>query len=174
MHKLLKPFAIVTNITQAAHCRLDQVVVTLGYLYFEFLKLRGPFGPTIPPTENTTICTVFLSSLNKRWRKADQLPFIGALIPNPRDKTSLFSVISGYSLQSNVYMLFCTLWSHFFGNSARDGLYQSLLEWLTVTGQFKYAKTWEQESIKAIGTVSYCLSYDINKHDHIHYLIHVV
>ncbi|QRW18642.1 hypothetical protein RhiXN_00048 [Rhizoctonia solani] len=66
----LEPLAIAANVSQAATTRLDHILVELGRLYYTFSNLG--FNPKIRE------CV--LESLERRWGKADQDPFILARV----------------------------------------------------------------------------------------------
>jgi hypothetical protein len=64
---------IAANITQAAHTRLDHVLLTLGNLFRIYSH----------PALDTQIRDCIHNSLEKRWAKADQDVFILAVFFNP-------------------------------------------------------------------------------------------
>ena len=102
----LEPLAIAANTLQSEHCRPDQVLVTFGMLYFEYSKLSG--------AENQTIKEALLSSISRRWEKADQHIFIAAIFLNPLLKTSLFSHTYHFTL-NGLYNILSGLWARFTG-----------------------------------------------------------
>ncbi|KAH9941964.1 hypothetical protein B0H21DRAFT_751962 [Amylocystis lapponica] len=70
---LLEPLAIAANVTQAAHTRLDHVLLTLANLF------RIYSSTTVEPNVRDRIT----ASLEKRWKAADQDVFIMAVFLNP-------------------------------------------------------------------------------------------
>ena len=71
----LEPLAIAANVTQAAFCRLDTVLLTFGFLVMQYEQ-----------TTDEADCTAsksIISSLEKRWMAADQDIFIATVIVNP-------------------------------------------------------------------------------------------
>ena len=81
----LEPLARAANITQAAFCHLDQILLTFGSLsiYYKDIKAKDP--------ANVLGCTAILDSIEKWWAKADQDIFIATVILNPFVKTAVFS-----------------------------------------------------------------------------------
>ena len=69
----LEPLAITANITQSSFCRLDQVLLTFGFLVMQYQNLN----------EDAIACDAIINSLELRWKKADQELFIGAVLVNP-------------------------------------------------------------------------------------------
>ncbi|THU82735.1 hypothetical protein K435DRAFT_808052 [Dendrothele bispora CBS 962.96] len=65
LRDLLKPFAIATNAAQSDHCRLNTILLLLGYLYHIHNNSRI----------NARIRSAIHSSLEKRWKKVDQDAF---------------------------------------------------------------------------------------------------
>ncbi|THU88733.1 hypothetical protein K435DRAFT_556512, partial [Dendrothele bispora CBS 962.96] len=91
IRNLLKPFAIATNAAQADNCRLDTVLLLLGYLYHhhKYAQIDDRIQRTI------------LDSLEKRWKKADRDVFVLAIVFNPYirkkafNKSSRLSAVAG-------------------------------------------------------------------------------
>ncbi|PPQ94510.1 hypothetical protein CVT25_014164 [Psilocybe cyanescens] len=86
----LAPLAIATNVTQSAHCHMDEVLLTFGKLAVEFLKLTDPLEAPVQQA--------LMESLEHQWSKSDQDVFIAAIILNPFHRLKPFrheqSVIS--------------------------------------------------------------------------------
>ncbi|QRV85013.1 hypothetical protein RhiJN_13029 [Ceratobasidium sp. AG-Ba] len=78
----LEPLAIAANITQDAHTRLDDVLVTMCSLYYTYSS-----HPSIP--ESVRLAAG--GSLEKRWGKVDSDPFIGTTYLNPCYRHDLFN-----------------------------------------------------------------------------------
>jgi hypothetical protein len=70
---ILEPLAIAANITQAAHTRLDHVLLMLGNLFRIYSH----------PSLESQIKEQIIGSLKKRWEKVDQEVFILAVFFNP-------------------------------------------------------------------------------------------
>ena len=71
----LEPLAIAANVTQAAFCRLDTVLLTFGFLVMQYQKMTGK-------ADRVASHSIILS-LEKRWMAADQDIFIATVIVNP-------------------------------------------------------------------------------------------
>ncbi|KAI0633207.1 ribonuclease H-like domain-containing protein [Trametes polyzona] len=80
----LEPLAIAANIAQAAHTRLDQVIIVFGFLHYRFSHLP-------PDIADEAASTAVLQSIEQRWAKSDQAVFIAALILNPVFKLDAFA-----------------------------------------------------------------------------------
>jgi hypothetical protein len=68
--KHLEPLALAACITQTAHCRLDQVFLTFGLLYYEYSQLIHENANHQEPL------FAIINSLEKRWAKCDQDVFV--------------------------------------------------------------------------------------------------
>ncbi|KAI0073823.1 hypothetical protein K474DRAFT_1700112 [Panus rudis PR-1116 ss-1] len=78
----LEPLAIASNISQAAHVRLDQVLLLFGFLFLRYLRLTDP--------DDENVREAMLNGIEARWKKADQDVFIATLILNPYHKLRPF------------------------------------------------------------------------------------
>lgn len=77
----MEPLAISSNVLQAPGCRLDHILLTLA-------NLRRIYAE---PHVNSDIRTAVLTSLELRWKRADQEVFILAVLFNPFVRNSGFS-----------------------------------------------------------------------------------
>jgi hypothetical protein len=93
---VLQPLAVAANVTQGDDARLDTVLLTLANLYHEYAD------PRFPEDVRDAVHT----SIEKRWKAADQAPFILALIMNPFVRLDVFS-------QRSPVAHFPTLWTMF-------------------------------------------------------------
>lgn len=100
----LQPLAIAANLLQATHCRLDQVLIVLAALYYEYSLLVDQ--------ESVLVKEALLSSINRRWEKADQPIYIAAVILNPLIKTQIFANIQQVTV-NGIYNIFARLWTRF-------------------------------------------------------------
>ena len=71
----LEPLAIAANVTQAAFCHLDTVLLTFGFLVMQYQHMADE--------ADRTASTSIISSLEKHWMAADQDIFIATVIVNP-------------------------------------------------------------------------------------------
>ncbi|KAH8107176.1 hypothetical protein BXZ70DRAFT_885183, partial [Cristinia sonorae] len=79
----LEPLGKAANVIQAANCRLDTVLLMLGYLYATFSNMNED-GDRVG-------VSAVKESLEKRWSKADYEVFIAAVILNPLYQLAPFS-----------------------------------------------------------------------------------
>jgi hypothetical protein len=90
------PLAIAANVTQGDDARLDTVLLTLANLFREYDD----------PRFDEDVRQAVHSSIEKRWKAADQAPFLFAVILNPLVRTSVF-------VPGNPNLHFPTLWKTF-------------------------------------------------------------
>ncbi|KIK52705.1 hypothetical protein GYMLUDRAFT_64073 [Collybiopsis luxurians FD-317 M1] len=100
----LEPLAIAANIIQAAHCCLDQVLVTFGYLFLQYLRMN---------VTDCCGCDAIIASIESRWQKADQELFVAAVLLNPVYQNLPFSWISAFNL-AGIQNLLMQIWDCFF------------------------------------------------------------
>ncbi|OJA08695.1 hypothetical protein AZE42_13152, partial [Rhizopogon vesiculosus] len=81
------PLALAVNFAQAAHCRLDEVLIILGYLVSRYHDLLN----TTTSTDDQIGFHAIINSLEKRWSKSDQTVFLAAVILNPLYKAKPFA-----------------------------------------------------------------------------------
>ena len=79
MQRMLKPLAVAILTLQADTTRLDTVLLTLGKLYTEYQQIYKDSELEVEKVS----CLAILSSLEKRWKPADQDLFVTAVILNP-------------------------------------------------------------------------------------------
>lgn len=108
----LKPLAIAANIAQGATARLDHVLLTLGNLYRIFLD-EG-----VDPSVWICIHT----SLEKRWKGADQAPFLAAVFLNPYIKHHLFNDCHGQLTFASLHACLRRLLTRVFPNIELDDI----------------------------------------------------
>ena len=128
MERHLEPLAIAANITQAAHCRLDTVLLTFGSLVARY---RATIGP-----EDVVGCTAILKSLEKRWLAADQCIFVAAVVVNPFFRATPFAPGQRF-INANIKSLLVSLYTRFFQSQPPDTFYSELQDYLMGSGQYK-------------------------------------
>jgi hypothetical protein len=79
----LEPLAITANITQEVFCRLNMVLLTLGFLVMKHKQMED--------SADKVASTAIISSLEKHWMAADQEIFITTVIINPFFRTVAFT-----------------------------------------------------------------------------------
>ncbi|CDO69480.1 hypothetical protein BN946_scf184817.g40 [Trametes cinnabarina] len=127
----LEPLAIAANITQSQDCRLDDVLLTFGFLYQLFNAL-------VEERDNA-VRTAVLGSLEKRWAKADQDVFIAAVILNPYLRLSPFRAsLTQYFVPATVYGLILRLWDRFYPDSTEKPTLSDVRDYLKFTPGSRY------------------------------------
>lgn len=102
--RYLEPLAIAANITQASFCRMDQVLLTFGYLILQYAQ---PVMADDPIARDAII-----NSIEKRWSKADQELFIASVLINPFYRSAPFTEHHTFSYAGQ-RSLFSRLWTRF-------------------------------------------------------------
>ena len=95
----LEPLAIAANVTQAAFCRFDTVLLTFGFLVMQYEQ-----------TMDEADCTAsksIISSLEKHWMVADQDIFIATVIVNPFFRADPFARHSRFVVAGIIELLAC-------------------------------------------------------------------
>lgn len=134
MKEHLEPLAIAANITQATHCRLDEVLITFGFLYYKY--------KTLSMAQNNEALDSILKSLENRWEKADQGVFIAAVILNPLHMVLPFSRTHLAFTKAAIYSLLSSLWVRFFTEKPPLNLYTQLMGYLEKTGEYEDLMKW--------------------------------
>ncbi|KAJ3755218.1 hypothetical protein EV360DRAFT_50115, partial [Lentinula raphanica] len=106
----LEPLAIAANIIQAAHCHLDQVLVTFGYLFLQYSNMN---------VTDRRGCEAIMASIESRWLKSDQELFVAAVLLNPVYRNLPFAEIPVFNL-AGIQELLMRLWKRFFPDEQFD------------------------------------------------------
>lgn len=85
---------------------MDEVLLTFGTLFMQYNAMG----------EDKDIQDAILSSLEKRWAKADQEVFIAAVLVNPLFRASPFRRLD-FLNRSGIRALFTRLWKRFYPSS---------------------------------------------------------
>ena len=131
MKRHLEPLALAANITQATFCCMDQVLLTFGFLVLQYQKMANS------DVEDQAGCTAIIASLERRWLKADQELFIGAVLLNPFFRTSPFAPHPALNI-AGVYTIIGLLWTRFYDTAPPDVLNLHIGEYLAGSGFFKH------------------------------------
>jgi len=123
----LEPLAIAANITQAAFCRLDTVLLTFGFLVMQYQKMMD--------ADNLTASTSIIASLEKRWAAADQDIFIATVIVNPFFRADPFGRHTRFVV-SGIIDLLERLYTRFFKEEPPFSFSTELCNYLTAEGQY--------------------------------------
>ncbi|KAL7281578.1 hypothetical protein ACG7TL_004895 [Trametes sanguinea] len=124
----LEPLAVAANVTQAAHCRLDQVLLIFGFLYRRFSTLPSDLVDDVASR-------AVIDSIETRWSKADQAIFVAAVILNPMYHLDPFADHPQF-IQIELEKLFARLWTRFYRTTPPTELYIDLREYLEFKGRF--------------------------------------
>ncbi|KZT28657.1 hypothetical protein NEOLEDRAFT_1175520 [Neolentinus lepideus HHB14362 ss-1] len=121
----LKPLPFAANVTQAAHCWLDQVLLKFGLLVMQYQGMRDP--------DDKLVADVIISSLEQRWGKADQDVFIAAVILNPFHKIKPLQKLTIFT-NACLFMLMSRLWKHFYAVNVPLAFNKELMEYMNNAG----------------------------------------
>ncbi|KAF8574508.1 hypothetical protein K439DRAFT_1372203 [Ramaria rubella] len=95
MKNYLEPLAIAANVTQAASCHVDQVLITFACLHIHYSALLD--------AQDSMAQNVILSSIEQRWHKTDQDVFVVGTFLNVKTQIHFqlfhFSPISRFIFQ---------------------------------------------------------------------------
>lgn len=136
----MQPLAISAHITQAAHCRLDHVLLTFGMLFSRYTGfLNNP--------QDQIVCQAVLDSLSRRWSKMDQDVSVVAMILNPTLKVSLFNQNQHFHW-AVIFSLFQRLWIRFYSVSPPVNLLTQLEDYMKNSGIFSTFPAWIDAEIE--------------------------
>ncbi|PPQ82992.1 hypothetical protein CVT25_005295 [Psilocybe cyanescens] len=124
--RYLEPLAIAANIVQDSFCRIDQVLLTLGFLIKKYTDM----------SEDIISRDAIIDSIETRWAKCDQGVFICALLVNPFYRTSPLASLPIFNL-SRIRSLFVTVYTRLNkGQSPPLEFVEQIWEFLDGTGYF--------------------------------------
>lgn len=127
MEKHLEPLAIAANVIQAAHCRLDTVLLTFGFLVARYRAMIG--------IEDRDAVVAILASLEKRWLVADQDVFIATVIVNPFFRATPFAPSSRFVV-AHTKSLLSSLYTRFFKSLPPNSFYLEVHDYLMGSGHY--------------------------------------
>jgi hypothetical protein len=133
------PLALAVNFAQAAHCRLDEVLIILGYLIEKYL---GLLETTTSPDDQIGLRAI-IDSLEKRWSKCDQTVFIAAVILNPLYKAKPFAQIRQFTT-AGITSLLLKLWQRFQSSPVPESLRKEILDYLQDRGDYECFSEWAE------------------------------
>ena len=122
----LQPLVVTANVTQAAFCCLDMVLLTFGFLVMQYQQMADG---------DDHAATSILSSLEKCWMAADQDVFIATMIVNPFFHTEPFSLHSRFVVAGVIELLGC-LYTRFFQEEPPYSFSAELHDYLMADGQY--------------------------------------
>lgn len=122
-----EPLVIAANVTQAAFCRLDTVLLTFGFLVMQYQQMLDE--------EDCAASMSIISSLEKRWAAADQDIFIATVIINPFFRADPFGRNPRFVV-AGIIELLGRLYTRFFLEEPPHAFNVELREYLTTAGQY--------------------------------------
>ena len=128
MERHLEPLAIAANVTQAAGCRLDTVLLTFGSLVAQYRGMQHE--------EDIAARDAILGSLEKRWLVADQDIFIAAVVVNPFFQATPFAPGPRFVV-ARMKALFSSLYLRFFQSQPPDAFHTEIHDYLTASGRYR-------------------------------------
>ena len=123
----LEPLAIAANVTQAAFCRLDTVLLTFGFLVMQYQHMADE--------ADRTASTSIISSLEKCWMAADQDIFIATVIVNPFFRADTFARHPRFVV-AGIIELLRHLYTRFFLEEPQHLFDVELRDYLMAAGQY--------------------------------------
>ena len=123
----LEPLAIAANMTQAAFCHLDTVLLTFGFLVMQYQQ-------TTDEADRTASRSI-IASLEKCWMAADQDIFISTVIINPFFRADPFAHHPRFVVASIIELL-GRLYTRFFLEEPPHLFNVELCDYLTAAGQY--------------------------------------
>jgi hypothetical protein len=82
--RYLEPLAIAANVVQESFCRMDQVLLTFGFLVMKYRDEKM--------NQDIIGRDAIIKSIELRWSKSDQEVFISAVLVNPFYRTTPFHI----------------------------------------------------------------------------------
>lgn len=142
----LWPLAIAANVAQAEGTCLDHILVTLGNLYRLF---------NCPDIDNS-IRECVLRSLELRWGKADQEPFILCVFLNPFIRSRLFNPSNTDFCQARLYNIVERVFGRIFRKQVDPGLFAAFTKYYGFEGDSP-DEVWRLEHHKKISEAAMSL-----------------
>ena len=93
----LEPLAIAANIIQGSFYRMDQVLLTFGFLVMQYWNEKMDQDPVGHDA--------ILNSIEAHWNKYDQEVFIGAVLVNPFYQSTPFTQLALFN-EAHIWVLF--------------------------------------------------------------------
>lgn len=127
--RYLEPLAIAANIVQDSFCRLDQVLLTFGFLLMQYRDENMKEDPVGRDS--------IIASIEARWAKADQQVFVCAVLVNPFYRTIPFASLPCFN-QAHIRVLLTQLYIRFYGEPVDDLFMTHAYDFFNGTGFFKH------------------------------------
>ena len=127
----LQPLSLVINFAQAAHCRLDEILIIFGFLISRYLDLHAK----ATSVEERTMIQAIIDSLEKRWSKCNQDVFLAGVILNPLYRIKPFARARKFT-NAGIISLFVKLWGRFYPHTPHEIFRNEVLEYLEGRGDY--------------------------------------
>jgi hypothetical protein len=105
--RYLEPLAIAANVVQESFCRLDQVLLTFGFLLMQYRNEKM--------NEDPVGRDAIIASIEARWDKSDQEVFVCAVFINPFYRTLPFNASLPCFNYTQIRLLLTRLYVRFYG-----------------------------------------------------------
>lgn len=128
MTRYLEPLAIAANIVQESFCRMDQVLLTFGFLVMKYRDEKM--------NQDHIGRDAIINSVEARWNKSDQEIFISTVLVNPFYRTAPFSALPVFS-KAHIRVLFTKLYHRFFTVQPPSEFIQHAYDFLDGRGFFQ-------------------------------------
>jgi hypothetical protein len=123
----LEPLAVAANVTQASFCRLDQVLLTFGFLVMQYQAMTD--------VEDHAGCLAIIESVEKRWGKSDQEIFIAAVLLNPFYQSAPFAPLH-FLNNAGIHALLNRLWLRFYSSQPPPDFHTQINDYFRGIGMF--------------------------------------
>ena len=127
--RYLEPLAIAANVVQDSFCRLDQVLLTFGFLLMTYRNDKMKDDPVGRDA--------IIASMEARWAKCDQQIFVCAVLVNPFYRTLPFAQIPCF-FQPQIRVLLTTLYVRFYGKQPDNLFIDHAFQFFNRTGFFDH------------------------------------
>jgi hypothetical protein len=121
--------AIAANVVQDSFCRLDQVLLTFGFLLMQYHDEKM--------NEDPAGRDAIIASIEARWAKSDQQIFVCAVLVNPFYRTTPFASLSCFN-HAQIRVLLTRLYIRFYGQPVDPLFMTHAFDFLNGTGFFKH------------------------------------
>jgi len=113
---------------QQSFCRLDQVLITFGYLTMKYHDEKMK--------QDVIGHQAILASIETRWAKSDQEVFIAAVLVNPFYRMSAFRPLQCFN-KAEIRLLFTRLFQRFYSREPSHAFIADTYDFLDGKGMFR-------------------------------------
>jgi len=126
--RYLEPLAIAANGVQESFCRMDQVLLTFGFLVMKYRDKKM--------NQDIIGRDAIIKSIEMRWSKSDQEVFISAVLVNQFYRTTPFASLLVFS-KAYIRVLFTKLYGRFFSDQPPTEFIEHTYDFLDEKGIFQ-------------------------------------